>query len=531
MKRKLSALLALILAFGTTLGMTACGGKKPAPNTANDLEIFYWNSGQGREWLDKTIEAFKAENPGVNVVKNFSEINQSWQNELRNPATNTIDLYINSMPTLLANTKYLEPLDTVMEFEDENDIKIIDKFDDTLMDDLRGADGKLYGAYWGGGACGLLYNKSIFEKEGFTIPRTTDELALLAKQIVERKDDNGKSKGYIPFIFPGKTMQGPIDYWTYCYMPWAAQYGGIEEITAYWNPEVKGNTVSNEKFKSQARLEALKALEKITEVDGYYYKASNTMSHTAVQTEFLYGTGLMMPNGNWVENEMKKANNNGTKFEFMKLPIISSLGPTIGINDDRILREVVAYVDSEDYANSKDSGTLVFNADSNEYDAMRIENLPKATIDRVAQARSIVYTEGTSNKMAIPKGANAKGWAEKFIQFMNTERGLKFYWETLQAPMLAKISTPIDTSNWSEFAKNTLSLAKDASFVFRSKGNPFFYNNGLEFYPENPQITMMPANFATRKTAQQFWDEKCLPCYDETQTTWKNWVKYSGLVD
>lgn len=524
MKRKLSGLLALILAFGTTLGMTACGGAGATPDSENDLEIFYWNSGQGRVWLDNLIDAFELENPTVNVVRNFRETNDTWEKELPNADVNTIDLYINSMVSMLAYTDYLEPLDEVMEATDENGTKLINKFDASLMSQLR-KDGTLYGTYWGGGICGLVYNKTVFEQESFSIPRTTDELADLASDILDIKDGKGNSK-YTPFIFPGNA-----DYWTYCYLPWAAQYGGMEEINAYWNPEIVGEGsekhVSKDAFITDARLEALKALEKVAGAEGFTYKASNSKTHTAVQTLFLDGTGLMMPNGSWVENEMRGTDDLNTEFEFMKTPIISALGTKLGITD-RVLREVVSYVDSVDYTNSKDSATLYFDDNSTEYQAFRIKDLPRTTIDRVAEARNIIYTEGTSNKVAIPNYSNAKEWAKKFIQFMNTEEGLKYYWEEVKGPMLAKVSTPIATTGWTDFSKVALEMANNSTFVYRAKGSQFFYYNALEFYPDLPQTKMLAAEMKDRVSAEDWWRDECLAKYNGTD--WEMWETKSGLL-
>lgn len=532
MKRKLTGLLALILAFGTTFGMTACGGAGATPNTENDLEIFYWNSGQGRVWLDNLIEAFEAKNPTVNVVKNFRETNDTWEKELPTTTENTIDLYINSMASMLAYTEYLEPLDDTLEdATDENGVRLIDKFDASMMNQLR-KDGTLYGSYWGGGVCGLVYNKTVlqdlyaneWDKE-FVLPRTTDELADLASDILDIKDGKGNSK-YTPFIFPGNA-----DYWMYCYLPWAAQYGGMDEINAYWNPEVvqEGGEkhVSKDAFITDARLEALKTLETVAGAEGFTYKASNAKTHTAVQTLFLDGTGLMMPNGSWVENEMRGTDDLQTEFEFMKLPIISSLGTKLGITD-RVLAEVVSYVDSADYANSKDSGTLYFNDNSTEYQAFRIKDLPKATIDRVAEARNIVYTEGSSNKVAIPKYSNAKEWSKKFIQFMNTEEGLKYYWEEVKGPMIAKVTSTINTTGWTDFSKVALNMAQGATFVYRSKGSQFFYYNPtLEFYPTLPQTKMLAAEMKDRVSAEDWWRDECLAKYN---SDWAQWETKSGLV-
>ena len=505
MKRKLSTFLALLLAFGT-LGMTACGGDKAAPDTETDLEIFYWNSGNGSDWLDRTIEAFEKKYPEVNVVKNFNEISETWATEIVNKEVNTIDLYLCSMPTILAYTEYLEPLDDIMnEDVDGNGVKLIDKFDKAMMDSHRGADGKLYSAVYGGGVCGLVYNKTVFEEKGYDVPRTTNELSLLAADMVDDK--------YTPFIFPGNA-----DYWNYCIMPWAAQYGGIEEINGYWNvtytdPEtgVK-EELSKKALTTEGRKQSLVALEEVAAPQNYTYKASNAIDHTTAQTLFLEGTALMMPNGSWLENEMRNTKSD-IEYAFMRTPIISALGEKLGITD-RVLGEVVSYVDSADYVAG------VFNDDSEEYDAARVKALDKEIVETVAAARKIVYTEAISNKAAVPNYANAKEWAKKFIQFMNSEEGMSYYYTTLQTPMLATAATELDTSSWSPFMQSAWTLSQNATYVYRAKGHPVFYNNGLEFFNTYPQKFILAANTADRLTSEEYWEQKCLADYNNNWDAW-----------
>lgn len=505
MKRKLTAFLAL-LACGTTLGLTACscGGKKDTPNTATDLEIFYWNTGNGPEWLDKTIAAFEAKYPEVTVHKNYNSANETWAQELESGDMNTIDLYVSTAPTLLAYTDYLEPLDDVLQETDENNVKLISKMDNSLLQGVTGADGKVYATNWGGGVGGLVYNKTVFDQKGYTIPRTTTELADLAADMV---DD-----GYTPFIFPGNA-----DYWLYCYLPWAAQYGGIDEINEFWESKLNGK-ICKEAFLTKAREESLKALEKVAAPNGYTHRGSNSTNHTEAQTMFLNGEALMMPNGSWLENEMKTS---AAKVEmsFMKTPVVSSLATKLSLTD-AILREVVSYVDSGDY----DKGVFV---EGHGYNVAKVKAVAKtkAKLDEIAAARRIVYTEAPSNKCFIPASASAKDYAKKFIAFMNSEEGLAYYYDTLQTPTLVQPTTEIDTSKWSTFAKSNLTLSENAVYVYRNKSNVFFYNNGLEFFQENPQKFILSVSSDTKMTAAQFWT-KCKKTYNDN---WDTWYERSGL--
>ena len=78
MKKTISMAIALMLACSSIYGLASCGGVKPSPDTTADLEIFYWEAGNGSVWLDKTIEAFSAKYPEVNFVKRYSSSNDTW---------------------------------------------------------------------------------------------------------------------------------------------------------------------------------------------------------------------------------------------------------------------------------------------------------------------------------------------------------------------------------------------------------------------------------------------------------------------
>ena len=506
MKRKLSAFLALLLACGTTLGLTACGGSSSdQPNSETDLEIFYWNTGNGSEWLDKTIAAFEKKYPEVNVVKNYNRANETWAQELESGDSNTVDLYVSTAATLLAYTDYLEPLDGVLQEKDENGTKLIDKMNETLVKGVTGQDGKVYGVNWGGGISGLVYNKTVFEKEGYKVPRTTTELADLAADMVDDK--------YTPFIFPGNA-----DYWLYCYLPWAAQYGGIDEINDFWQSEYNGK-ISKAAFTTNARKESLIALEKVAAPENYTNRDSNATNHTDVQTMFLQGAALMMPNGSWLENEMK-GKIGDVEMAFMRTPVVSSLAKKLKITEVQ-LREVISYVDSGDYNDGKGKPVS-----GHGYDVSKVGAVSATKIAEIAAARKIVYTEATSNKCFIPKSANAKEWAKKFIVFMNSEEGLGYYYNTLQTPTLTQPTTEIDTSKWSTFGQSVVELTENCEYVYRDKSSPFFYNNGLEFFPVSPQKYILAVSADDKMTAEVFWNEKCIKEYNNN---WDTWYERSGL--
>ena len=204
----------------------------------------------------------------------------------------------------------------------------------------------------------------------------------------------------------------------------------------------------------------------------------------------------------------------------MKTPIISSLGEKLGISD-KVLAEVVSYVDSADYVAG------IIDANNKEYDAARVETCSEEVIAAVADARKVVYSEAVSNRALIPNYAKAKDWAKKFIQFMNSDEALKICSDTLQ---IKTFVTPTvdntDTSKWSPFMQSAVSLMDNAEYVFRAKGYKLFYNTTMtEFLPYVASGYFTANNADDRKDAEEFWQY----CEDYYDNNWENLLQLAGL--
>ena len=64
--KKLLKFAALAFAFLIAAGsFAACG--RSTPDTETDLEIALWEAGNGREFLDRVISAFKKKHPEISV--------------------------------------------------------------------------------------------------------------------------------------------------------------------------------------------------------------------------------------------------------------------------------------------------------------------------------------------------------------------------------------------------------------------------------------------------------------------------------
>ena len=87
MRQVISICLAATMAASCLAG---CGGKKgnKGGTSKTDIEIAYWNSGYGSEWLDEMVEAFK---------KGYAEAEKKWGGKLPDICQRTYDTFIKKM--------------------------------------------------------------------------------------------------------------------------------------------------------------------------------------------------------------------------------------------------------------------------------------------------------------------------------------------------------------------------------------------------------------------------------------------------
>lgn len=460
MMKKLSKFLAAILCVIIAMSLFSCA--KPIPNTATDVELVFWMSGNGRAYIDKMAAAFEKKNPGIKVyVTATAEVQNMTL--YGSPETNTADLYLTTMENYAPYAKkYMEPLNDVLASKvDGNDTTIREKLNADVLKYMTIED-NIYTVPWSSSINGIMYNKGLFDKYGYKPARTTRELNDLALKIY--------SDGRTPFVH---FMQ----YWRYITEAWMAQYDGID---AYFDKWSAGFTDENG-VKTQRDIRAftqqydqnadgtysgayhsINALYELVSPKGYVLNGSNSFSHTQSQTYFLGDRALMMPNGSWVENEMKSAGE--MSVALMKTPVISALGTKLGINE-RQLKTLVSLADGD---------TLT--AD----ELVLIADIGQETRDAVAFARNIHYTEMSQHHAFIPNYSIAEDSAKEFLKFYYSDEGLKIFAETTQMPLPAKLSNgSINTDGWSDFGKQTYLQSNNSNFIFKTLHDKLFYDGGI----------------------------------------------------
>ncbi|MGI8904990.1 MAG: extracellular solute-binding protein [Candidatus Sumerlaeaceae bacterium] len=154
------------------------------------------------------------------------------------------------------------------------------------------------------GTFGWWYNKKLFRKHGWAVPRTYDELLSVSALI--------RKEHIAPVTFTGRYPQYMLDGFIW---PWVHSEGGeqalkrIDELTTgcWQQPAVLKATRTFLQMKNR----------------GYFQQGAIGMTHIESQMEWLVGRAAMIPNGTWLYTEMKKMLPPGFEMEFMLCPVFA----------------------------------------------------------------------------------------------------------------------------------------------------------------------------------------------------------------
>ncbi len=510
MKKVLAGMLVIAM---TTACLAGCGGKKggdleKAGTSPKDIEISYWNSGLGREWLDNVIEAFEKEYPDYNVFVNAKSDYNAVISTLGLEDVDTTDIY---MGIRSYDKSMLEPIDALLETTCEGDTKkLSEKFSPEYLRLEKDPDGHYYGVTSGGGALGIVYNKEMFKKAGIDqLPRTTDELALVCDT-------------FYSLDKPALAHFSTTGYWDFITEVWMAQYDGVDYYlnNLYGCTDENGVSPSKEVFtKKDGRYYTLLAYEKFITPE-YVLTGSNSTDHITMQTMFLNGSAAMMVNGSWLSNEMESAGSL-EKFEMMRLPVISSITDRMTtIKDEELLRSVISAVDSVLDGEKQESDYVVNGGYSIDGQIISEEDWNIAKDARTSVA--INYGGGSSH---IPTYSNAKEGAMKFLEFMYSDKGYTIMAQTTHIPLPMSLSEgELDISNWNEFEKSQYELLDEAKYyICEQTGQKHrIYTDG----GAHPFCSMKFVNFfcsknpADRLTADEFWEQVQKKVEDKYEHSW-----------
>lgn len=495
---KFKRILALILVGTLCIScFTGCGKESVSDEggSETDIEISYWRSGLGIEWLENMVAAFEDKYPEYKItIKSSSDVG-GVKAPFGKADVDSIDLY---MANAEYNYEYSEPLNELLDSKAEGESKTLrEKLNPSYLELEVADDGNVYELTYGGGAIGFVYNKKLFEEAGVrNLPRTTNELVSACDTL------------YASNIVPICHFKTTVSYYNFISDTWRMQYDGKDYFinNFYGSTDENGNSPSKDVFMAKdGRYEVLEVLEKILTPD-YVLTGSNTHEMTTMQTKFLQGECAMMVTGGWIGNEMSMSDKMGD-FAFMKTPVISSITDKLTtVKEEADLRTVISAVDK--VTDGVEDVSAYQDGENYKVDDLSVS---AADWDYIFKARNTVPTNYSGETMFIPTYANAKEGAKEFIKFMYSDEGYKIYTDTLHLPLpLTLDSGELDTSAWNDFEKDQLNLINSteqtASSYIKSQ-HPIFYIGGADAYGNEVIFDKFCAkNESDRVTAKSAWD-------------------------
>ena len=346
MKKILSLILTLVMTLGIAVG---CGGG--SSNGGNEqikasdipegvvisdngkevyagtkegkkrLKIGYADTGYGSTWLKVLSANFVSENPEYWIYLDGDPGLTDNVSTKLDTGLNLADVYflLASNSNMYSRSGWLEDLSEVYESKPDGEDKptVYEKMPEKwqyhswapYLNELH-----QYVYPWTQSVTGIAYNKTMFDKYGWEIPKTVPELIALCDQI---KSDTNNS--IAPFVYPGQV--GGYFYLVHTWWLQSAGYDSVEEYFRFEDVEV----FNPDKQPQKGKLEALEAFVSLFGPDvDYSLEGSMSKNHIEAQLSFLRGEAAMIPNASWLESEMVNDMPDGFELRLMEAPYLET---------------------------------------------------------------------------------------------------------------------------------------------------------------------------------------------------------------
>ena len=498
MKKLIAFLLGITVCLSAFVGcMGDTSVRDSSGNVVTDqskiVEISVWNNGYGIAWLNALEKEFEKRNPGTAVeIKGHPEADD-FQNNIGLSTSNSTDLYFNYAPHYLNYKQYLEPLDDIIDAPAaESETKtIVQKLGAEVMSVLGSDDGTdtNYVLTYSNGTGGIVYNSKLFTQYGLNVPKTTKELENLIMLIQEETPYKGTGGSADTAKYPLLHYPG---YWQGVAVTWWLQYSGAEEFNKFFTFEgLTGETLSNDLqsvYQQEGMKVGLDALHRITTIENATHPISNDTSKGRYAEKQLYfitrENALMYPCGSFLETEvLKNPDINASYFQnfsTMRTPVVSALAKKLSLENakDTDLRALIDYVDAVSVGDAS---------------VAKPDWATPTDVELVTNARFATTGQTSAQTVCIPKYAQGKALAKKFLQFMYSDEGMKIFAEAQRCFLNADFDNPevkdtIDTSKWSTYSKSTFELSKYDRSVPQNLNHPVRYKEGLrEIFSVSPE--------------------------------------------
>ena len=321
MKKIFYRITALGLAMALALGIVGCGSKKDKQENkgsvtfeyssdekklTGELELQIFVGGLGSECWEYAISEFQKLNPDLDITAHM-DANINAQMKTRWAKDNPPDFVFiegTNLPseTWMAEGKFLDLSDL---YNNGNvygtDEKIKDKLMDGLVTNYKNTD-VIYQMPVVLNTYGMWYDETLFTQNNWQVPKNYEEL----KAVCQAASDAGVKGIIYPGQFAGYLVWGLL-------MPAvAAEAIASDDLDYFYDV---ANAVNEDVFSDERFVNVLNKLEELSKA-GYFDKSSLSMNHIISQAAWLKRSAALIPNGLWLENEMKESTPDDFKMRY-----------------------------------------------------------------------------------------------------------------------------------------------------------------------------------------------------------------------
>lgn len=391
------------------------------------IKIAFADTGYGSDWLKVIGSHFVKENPEYWIYLDGDPGLTELVSTQLSSGYGLPEIYmpLGSLWQSWALNDWIEEISDVYDAkpDGENGKNVYEKMNSSWQDYCVAQNGDSYGKYvypWAQSITGIVYNETMFEKYGWSVPTTLTELVELCDKI---KSDTNNTVA--PFVYPGR-IGGYFDFMGMTYWLQASGVNGVKEFYNFESVDVYD-------YNKQPGSGKLEALEAFTEVFGpdvqYSLKGSMSLNHTEAQLQFLNGAAAMTINGSWLEREMiNDLKSSSVKMRMMSFPYIET-------------------------AQKDDNGDYI----------------------------KVNYS-AVPDYMFIPKAATEKEGAKKFLIYLAKDEMLNFFTKYAGSPRPFEYNYSQTVSEMSAFVQDCFKIREESDCYLPASKSPLYVKNYVQLW-------------------------------------------------
>lgn len=287
-------------------GNQAAGTNTPASTTpaeglTGEFEIQYFVGGYGDAWWKEVIAEFQAANPDLTIKQSAGpKINEQMKPRWiqgNPPDVVYIDGAGSNERQMIDDGQLMDITEFLQSAANADGEKLTDIL---ISQPTQYEDGKQFTLPLVFGSWGLFYDKALFASNGWEAPANWEQFLAVSKQIKAAGVSPLIHTGIYPYYINGGLLDSAI----------VAANGGDGSIL------LDQAVLQEGAFSGPAVQQALEQIVALVD-NGLIDGGSVSLNHTDSQSLWLQHQAAFIPNGLWLENEMKNDIPDGFDFGFL----------------------------------------------------------------------------------------------------------------------------------------------------------------------------------------------------------------------